>query len=172
MKATRLAIVLLLTLVLVLTMGQSALAARGSEGPGGDVFGTNPDAVGTIVKGTVTLYYEKVQGNPGDCFLGITANMYVFMQLKKAGEKTWMFFSGHLPYSEKNGVWDGFCFEDTAAQIDFVKSVIATDVVPHFFGAVLPHELKKVNKIVETEADAFPLFTMMDVQIAVDEGTP
>jgi len=170
MRTTKGILIFLMLAVMILGTIPSAMAGRSGKsiGQGEGLFITDPQAPGETFNGTLALYYEKFDcatNCPDDEILGEIApdtNMTFFMRLE-AG-KNLLSFGGVAPHV---CYWDGI--SQQAAIEDFIK----TYVIPHLSdNQNACFALKSASKVVENVGGSFvtdtPVFTLMDIVIAVD----
>jgi len=151
---------------MIVGLTQSALAGRSGKevGEGEGLFITDPQAPGETFNGTLALHYEKFDcdSNCPDIEGDADTNMTFFMRLE-AG-KNLLSFGGVAPHV---CYWDGI--SQQAAIEDFIK----TDVIPDLSdNQEACFAIKSASKVVENVGGSFitdtPVFTLMDIVIAVD----
>jgi hypothetical protein len=183
MKKTKGAFIFLFLAVIILAVGQPALASRNSATTAGDpVLDIDKSAGGTSLYGTITIDYKDGLGS-GD--------MDIFLRITK-GNKLYG-FSATKPYtdyygdiSQQQDAVEGFieetvipyiycCGGDAQVGCDSCpvicdcnpsEGIGCFDTCPSFSGNTLA--LKSFDNCVENEEDTGPLvFTIMDIVIKV-----
>jgi len=149
MKTRSVAPILFLALIGCFLL-QPAYAQSGHEGGGLGVIITNPNAPGTKLFGTLTLYYTGGLNDDG--------LIYYFMRLQKGNSSYG--FAGSF-----TGSWQDV--EGTQAAL---TSEVASYVLPSIYGgASPPFELKGVSDEVIPTDETGPIFYMADITLAVKD---
>jgi len=113
----------------------------------GDLVTVNPHAQGTKLKGSITIYYQKVepQPDPNPCLMGTgpVVTMSYFMRLHK-GNKTKVLY----PFAGKA---ESVCYRDVEQQQGIIGGFIQTKVIPFIFPDALnaTFELKAFEDLVQ-----------------------
>ena len=168
MRTTKGILIFLMLAVLILGTNPSAMAGRSGKslGQGEGPFITDPHAPGTTVQGTLALYYEYVDYTCTDFEEGMqqNTNMTFFMRLE--GKKNLFSFGG---FAENICYWD---FEAQQAEIeDFIRDEVIRELAD---GGIIDDSqacfaIKEVSKVVENLGDTTPVFTLMNIVIAIDK---
>lgn len=175
MKAFKCTLIFLMAVVMIVGMTQFAQAARSGKeiGEGGGPFIIDSQAPGETFDFTMGLYYERFDCDsncPDDPELGPIGpdtKMTFFMRLETT--KNLYSFGGVAPH---------VCYWDFAAQQAAIEEFIKMNVIPYLAAQGVidnPYAcfaIKDVSKVVENVGASFitdtPVFTLMDVVIAID----
>jgi len=115
MKTTKGVFIVLFLVVIILTVGQPALASRGSATTQGDpVLDIDKTAAGTSLYCTITIYYKDGMGS---------GNMDIFLRIRKGN--TLYAFSGTKAYTNY--------FGDISQQQTAIEQFIMETVIPYIY---------------------------------------
>jgi hypothetical protein len=166
------AVIMLLLAAMILLITGQALAQHGSATAGsGSFFDSvvNPNASGTKVAGTLTVYYERT-GQTCASGAGEVTNFVYLFRLITANAKNTAASGVSLPFS---GRTPGVCFTDTETQKGIVTDFITGTVLPQLFTSYGGWDIKSVTDVVEPSSLHDPCclngteFMMMDLTLAV-----
>lgn len=178
MRTTKGILIFLMLAVLILGTIPSAMAGRGDKsiGQGESPFVLDPKAPGDTFDFTLALLYENVGCDcncPEDPEKGEMlpdTNMTFFMRLET--NKAWYSFGD---------VAQHVCYWDFAAQQAAIEGYIKDTVIPDLADqGIVNNEcacfaIKEVSNLVENVGANFlydtPVFTLMDMVIAIDRNT-
>lgn len=161
--------------VAALVAGPGLAWAASEVPPGGTFLTVDPEARGTKLAGTLTVYYQSV----GNTFLRdefdqcvipeFEVNMFFFMRLKK-GTDAPVGFAGREQTTQSAKL----CLDDFVRQQQIVEAFVAAKVIPFLFPGTptAPFALKAVNNVVQDEQFNFPgmlFFGVIDVEFRVGE---
>lgn len=155
-RATRTASVLLLT-GMMLSLATPALpTGSGLPEPGAFGIPINPNASGTKLSGPMTIAYEIQEVDIVTCLSGrLVNNMFVVVTLEQ-GNNIKPFNRDFTKVGQAP-----ICFDNQAAQVNFVFALIHDQVIPFFFGC-LPgqcplFEVKSITDFLTSNTGALSL---------------
>ena len=155
---------LIVALPLLLTAPQ-VLAQRGCQDPtGGSYFDawTDPQAPGTKLYGTLTIFYQKVCQESLDCCLGnggIGTKMFFVLRLSKGNDL--------FVFAGDSGA-ETVCYVDMTRQKEILFDFFQSHVLPVVSPSSSHFALKAVDQVVDThDAASTFYFTMLDLTLAV-----
>jgi hypothetical protein len=175
MKTKTAALLLSVVVFAVVVTASGPVWAASEVPPGGTFLTVDPQARGTKLAGTLTVYYKSVgntflRAEGEGCILPeFEANMFFFMRLKKAGGE-FQGFAGRENTSQAAIL----CLDDFVRQQQIVESFVRAKVVPFLFPATpdAPFALKAFSNVVQDEQFNFPgmlFFGVIDVEFRVRE---
>lgn len=159
MKTTKASLFLSLIVLAALFSVEQAVAARGCETTTGTIFDQwiNPQASGTKLYGTLTIYYQDLCDSPNCCLgEGFQTKMFFVLRLTKGNQL--------YSFSGDSGT-QYLCYGDMDSQKDILFDFFETVVLPVVSPGSTSFALKAVDQVVDTSAP--DNFTMLDLTIAV-----
>jgi hypothetical protein len=161
MRSTILTIFLAIAMAVAVTLvSVNTVMARGCEVSVVDsLFSIDKTAPGTKISGPLTISYEFLGEGVDGC--EISTNMQAFLRVRKGAD------------------YDGYsmapvhvCYENISKQQGLLDNFIRDTVIPRAFpdSPTALYALKSVDLVIDGgDGDTEPLFTIMDVVIAVQD---